>query len=246
MSEKAQDGNPSDSHASGSPALKDLHQQFLDSLHHDLKTPLIGSREILQLMLGGICGNVEPEIQRLLVLLKSTNEDFLQMLEAFIAIYHYQSGPEVLTISRIDPTLIMESCLQEMQTTIADSGMQVRFNRPQTQLHLLADAQAVKDLLSALLVNCIKHQRTDGQLTLNIIPEPDDVLFVFGCDGLSISKGEFDMLFLKDCKHGSSKSHTTKAGLELHLCYQIVKVHQGSIEAYNTDGGLTLAVRLPR
>src|SRR5258708_6276973 len=77
-------------------SLKDVHQQFLDSLIHDLKTPLIGSREILQLMLGGVCGKVEPETERLLILLKSTNEEFLHMLESFLDIYHYQAGPEIL------------------------------------------------------------------------------------------------------------------------------------------------------
>jgi signal transduction histidine kinase len=244
-------GNLKKSHQSDSPSLesgslKELHQRHLDWLAHDLKTPLIGSREILQLMLGGVCGKIDPEIERLLVLLRNTNEEFLHMLETFLDIYRYQAGADVLNRTPTDLSEMIKQNLCDLEPSITQRGVRVKFDEPKQQATISLDQTAAKKLLTKLLANCIEHQHSEGQLTISMISKPDHAIMAVSADGLTITKDELDALFLTAGRHTGGRSHSTKAGLELHLCYQIVHAHGGTIEARNTDGGLTLTLRLPK
>jgi len=222
----------------GNNSLAIWRDEFIDRLAHDLKTPLFGSRELLNLILNGACGKIEPEVEYLILLLKQTNEELLQLMQRFIEVYRYEAGSTVLQLSVTDLPALIEQLVAELQTAAKANEVSLEFLSLTEPLKLVLDRSSIQKALSNLLRNVIKHTRPNGHLELALVAKQDSAWLTLTASGLNLTRTELDGIFLLAPQLSASKSYSPMAGLELHLCRQIVHAHGGTVSTEETAGGL--------
>jgi signal transduction histidine kinase len=220
--------------------------EFINRLAHDLKTPLFGSREVLQLILSGACGKVEPEVEHLILLLKQTNEDLLQMMQRLLDVYRYEAGCAVLKRSTCDWAALIQQLVSQLQTSAEANEISLSYSCTSENLMLALDQASMQRAVANLLRNLIKHMRTGGHLDVRLSKDNAAAVLRVNVKGLGMSRSEIDGIFLLSQQRTASKSYSPMTGLELHLCRQIIHAHGGTISNAGNDANeFTITISLP-
>lgn len=232
-------GNSKKTASSGTPdenpSFAECRNEFIDRLAHDLKTPLFGTKEILQLVLNGGCGKIQPDLEALLLLVKQANEDLLAMTQRLIEIYRYETGPTGLELSQVDLIPMLKQVIAELQPMSKATETSLSCSTPKGHCLATIDALAIEQMLNYLLLNCIKHTASGGTLEIKLDRSKDNYLLTLTVTGLGITKSDLESIFLHTIRDSASQSYSALAGIELHLCRQIIHAHEGTIHTEKVD-----------
>ena len=69
-----------------------LRDDFIATLTHDLRTPLLAAIQTLEFFLDGSLGEISDKQKTLLDTMKKSNEDMLGLVNALLEVYKYESG----------------------------------------------------------------------------------------------------------------------------------------------------------
>lgn len=109
-------------------------EDFMATLTHDLKNPIIGSNIILDLLVQEKIGNLSKQQLEILTAIKTSNHTLLEMLSNFLDVYRNEKSMHDLSRSNIDISEMLAKSFEESRTTCArtrDSN-QCRSNRRQS------------------------------------------------------------------------------------------------------------------
>jgi signal transduction histidine kinase len=100
-------------------------------------------------------------------------------------------------------------------------------------------------VFSNFIVNAIKHNPPGLHLTINAIPQDDEIYCTVNDNGVGISQQQSDRLFDLYFRGGSIRN-SLGLGLGLYLCKQIITAHGGEIGVKSgLEKGATFWFTLP-
>ena len=67
--------------------LEQQREDFIASMAHDIKNPILGSSTVLESLIEGAFGEVSDEPSEILSLLKQSNDSLLLMLDNLLEVY---------------------------------------------------------------------------------------------------------------------------------------------------------------
>jgi two-component system NarL family sensor kinase len=227
-------------------SVEDLRSDFVATLAHDLKTPILGTIATMK-MLGEGTPPDAPLLSRAIATIERGQTRALRQIQTLLEVYRNDAEglrlrPEPLDLSRLVEEVIGElsALAQERQLTIRLTFM----GSGQWQPHpLRGDPAHLRRLVENLLVNAIHHSLRGGQILVTLeAAGPLHRLQVMD-HGPGVPEAEIPNLFRRF--HRLSQAHQG-SGLGLYLSRQIVLAHGGGIGLRNlARGGAVIEVTLP-
>lgn len=218
-------------------SVEDLRSDFVATLAHDLKTPILGTIATTKL-LGEQKRPDEALLSRAIATIERGQTRALLQIQTLLEVYGNDAEglrlcPECLDLSSIVEEVIGEvsALAQERQLTIRLAFM----GSGQWQPHpLLGDSVQLRRLVENLLLNAIHHSLRGGQILVTLEAMGSLHRLQVIDHGSGVPEQELPNLFrrfhrLSDDRQGS--------GLGLYLCRQIVSAHGGTITMRNRPGG---------
>ncbi len=222
-----------------------LREDFMATLAHDLKIPLIGADRLLEVLLSGKIGELKAEHADLLEQLKSSNESMLKMVQNLVDVYRYESGGNILDLQAVDLKELVLGCVSEMKALSEEKGVQLTALVPCQIGKSLLDGPAIRRVLSVILGNALKFTPQGGAVEVLLEREQGRFLIQVKDTGPGIPPDEERYLFQRFWR-GGQKNKAIGTGLGLHLSRQIVEAHNGSICCESQPGdGTTFRIYLP-
>jgi CheY-like chemotaxis protein len=118
---------------------------------------------------------------------------------------------------------------------------------PATDLHVMADAQRLKQVLLNLLSNAVKYNPPGGRIRVFATPEGETVLLGVSDTGPGIAACDLPRLFTPFDRLGAEASDVEGTGLGLALSRRLAEAMGGSLNATSEQGaGSTFELRLTR
>jgi len=211
-------------------------KRFLHDVSHELRTPVTiarGHLEVLQrvdrsrsheieIALDEL-GRIENILERLLLLAKSKQPDFVVLAE-----------------------LEVEPFLEDVFLRWSDV-----VPRSWTLGHLatgrvLGDAEALRIALDALLENAVKHTAPGDAITLASHAESGELVVEVADEGDGIPPEALERIFDRFARADSARTRAHGgAGLGLAIVDAIMRAHGGRCEAASNGTGATFTLRLP-
>jgi PAS domain S-box-containing protein len=220
---------------------------FVATLVHDLKTPLIGADQALEAMIKGALGPVDPGQSELLSMLKRSNQHLLTMVQNLIEAYRYDAGEARMSVEEFCLFDLIDACLEELSALARHKEISMRSSFSQGRGLIVADRLSLRRVLLNLLDNALKFTPKDGLIEVSADEDDDDVIFRVSDTGVGVPPAELSHLFLRYWQGEGAKLHTPGTGLGLFLCRQIVTAHGGTISVASKVGeGTTFSVVLPK
>lgn len=206
-----------------------LRDDFIATLTHDLRTPLLAAIQTLKFFLDGSLGNLEEKQKVLLATMQKSNEDLLGLVNALLEVYKYDSGKlELCKTNFLLKDLITQS-FNELAPLAKNKNIEfnLKFN-PEENLTINADRGEIRRVITNLCGNAINYTHLGGKVDIEVREQNGDIIFSVTDNGNGIPTEDIPHLF-KRFSQGTNKKRSTGTGLGLYLSRQIIEAHGGKI-----------------
>ncbi|MGD9683171.1 MAG: ATP-binding protein [Candidatus Obscuribacterales bacterium] len=222
------------------------HEDFVATLTHDLKNPLIGADRVLELMLTESLGALSETQKSYLSLLKQGNAEMLALIQNLLQVYRFGKGPLELDIKTVDMKELSESSIEQLRLLGEIEDVLIEASFPGEDHRIDADAISVKRILMNLIGNGLKFSPPGSRVSVRGRRENDEYILEVSDQGTGIPQDELLTIFDRFTRGRQGRRHDSGTGLGLYLCKQLAEAHGGSIACRSDSGsGSVFEVRLP-
>jgi two-component system sensor histidine kinase KdpD len=219
-----------------------LYHTLLDSVSHELKTPLavIGAATEgldTQLKDSGL-----PLSQTFLDEIKAANRRLDRIVSNLLDMTRIESGRLPLNIELGEVRELLESAVSQVENEV--SRERVRLTLPDSLPLVRLDFGLMEQALCNLLVNGAEHSPSGSAIDVSAQFDGGTLVLRVRDHGAGLAPGEDKKVFGKFYRGAGSRPGGT--GLGLSIVQGIVGAHRGKIEAGNdTAGGAVFTIRIP-
>lgn len=225
------------SDVSGRVELELQRERFVAALAHDIRNPLVGGQRVIDSILNGKHGEVEPpRAKQLISALNKSNQSLLLMLSNLIDVYKYETASMNLQFRMLDfPELVREQ-IQEVRHVASTIDVTIEEEIAENIPEVPGDINSIRRLLMNLLHNAIKYCSPGSKIHVRVYAlGPTFVTLRIKNTGNPIAAEKMRTLFRSvvdgvPIRHGS--------GLGLYLCRKIIEAHSASIAFSSTTSGV--------
>lgn len=209
--------------------MERLRDDFIATLTHDLRTPLLAAIQTLQFFLDGSLGALEDKQKLLLDTMKKSNQDMLGLVNALLEVYKYESGKLNLVKTSFMLNDLILQCCNEVECLAAARGSKLIPNIDSTSgVEITADKKELRRVIMNFIGNAINYTLQDGIIEVKAVLQSNDIIFSVKDNGIGISKSDIPKLF-KRFSQGTSQKRSASTGLGLYLSKQIIEAHGGKV-----------------
>jgi signal transduction histidine kinase len=226
--------------------LERQREDFIASLAHDIRNPLIAADRILLLMADTGLSNAQHDL--MVAALKQSNTNVLTMLQNLLDIFKYEAAVVTLHFQPISIRQPIETAVASARPIALESEVNINLKLANGLPPISADITAIERLFGTLLYNAVKLSKRGGVIELTAHEENDFVVVLVAAEGVVLNESQKEVLFKRFGESRSTKYQLgAGAGLGLYLCKQIVDAHHGTISCVSPVGGhgTTFDIRLP-
>lgn len=227
-------------------ALLEQREDFTATLTHDLKNPLIGTNQILELMLNNTLGAITSRQADLLAKIKDSNTHLLSLIQNLTEVYRHEHQVATYEKLRINIVPLITAAVEGISSQAQYRSISIETDFAESEWILNVDPLAFGRVLQNLLDNAVKFSRENGSIMVRLYARDTNTLIEVEDNGLGICTSEQGNLFQRfgQGRHGQKTGMGT--GLGLYLCKQIVDAHQGELLCLSQEGaGSTFRIILP-
>jgi two-component system, NarL family, sensor kinase len=213
--------------------LDRMHEDFVYTLTHDLKTPLLGGIQTIDFFQKERFGSVTSTQSKILATMSRSHHRSLQLVETLLDIYRNDSEGLILRRQSIDLQVIAAEAIDLVGILGLKREITFDLKCDSSTIplpELKGDRLQISRVFSNLLSNAIYHSHRGGRVEITIGYQKDryNIQIVDRGDGINLD----DLPFLFD-RFYKARDRLKGSGLGLHLSQQIVEAHGGKIWAEN-------------
>jgi two-component system phosphate regulon sensor histidine kinase PhoR len=224
--------------------LRQVRQDFIANVGHELKTPIASMRLMLETIVGE--PNPPSQVQRDYAERSLKELGYLQSLvENLSKLSSIETGKMEFNLAVVDLRDIMCDMEQVFQERAAQQGLEFHVIRPETPLLVSADIMRLREACLAILDNAFKFTLAGRNVFLQSTTGSGWVSLHFRDEGQGIPAEELPRIFERFYK--VDKSRTSEGfGIGLALAKHIVESFGGTLSVISDLGkGALFILRLP-
>ena len=206
-----------------------LRDDFIATLTHDMRTPLLAGIQTLRFFLEGAVGELSDQQKMLLSTMLQSNEDLLGLVNALLEVYKFESGKLTLCKTNFPIKNLINQCYDEIKPLAEAKNLELELEIDANEdPNIFADRGELKRVIINLCGNAVNYTNKGGKIKIRLQQQEDDIIFSVIDNGNGIPKEDIPHLF-KRFSQGTSKKRSTGTGLGLYLSRQIIEAHNGKI-----------------
>lgn len=227
-------------------SLQDERDSFIETLTHDLKTPVRSEIRAMELLLNGHFGELNStQLEVLEEILNSSNYMFF-MLDSILSKYKLDKNKVKLLPTEFNINELVHDCLREVRILFETKKQNVSICFENKQGRIKADYMAIKRTIMNLLSNANKFSPEKSDIQVRVFEDKNEVRISVIDNGVGISNNELKSIFDYKTKNKKKFKHVG-SGLGLYISKKIINMHGGNIIAESSQGkGSNFTISLPK
>ncbi|MCT4629319.1 sensor histidine kinase [Winogradskyella sp.] len=220
--------------------------EFLDTVAHELKTPITGIRATTELLMDDE-DDMPPEIKtQFLKNMLQDSDRLSRLIHNILDFEKLSRGREQLNIQKHNIRNTIQKTIDSLYR-IADKNEVKIINSNMSDISAEYDEDRIVQVLTNLISNAIKFSNKNGEIIVDYKYDKGYLEITVKDNGKGIPNQ--DLLFIFDKFYQSKNQNIQKpegSGLGLAICKQIVENHNGKIWVKNNQkSGATFGFKLP-
>ncbi len=225
--------------------IETLKEDFVATLTHDLKVPIVAAANIIDLFLADKFGEISEKQKFALNSMKTSNQSLLDLVQILLETYKLKEQGIKLVKSDIEINPYIEEIIKEMQPIAKDNKIEINYQPSNSVKTINADGMQLCRVIKNLISNAIDHSNTKKPIDVKVGTFNGGITISVIDYGQGISKDEIKMIFNKYYS-AAKKLRKVGTGLGLYLSQQIAVAHGGEIIVTSEEGVRTeFCVKLP-
>lgn len=225
--------------------IETLKEDFVATLTHDLKVPIVAAANMIDLFLAHKFGDISTKQEFALNSMKASNKELLDLVQILLETYKIKEKGITLCKENIEINSFVKSIVDEMQSIANDAKIEIHFTSDKTNHTIAADPIQMQRVVKNLISNAIDHSNTQKAIEIKISTVPKFITISVIDFGQGIPKDEIKMIFNKYYS-AAKKLRKVGTGLGLYLSQQIAEAHGGEITVQSEENVRTeFCVKIP-
>jgi two-component system, NarL family, sensor kinase len=229
--------------------LARIREDFVSTLSHDLKTPMLGAIETIKAFQGANFGEVTTSQQKVLETMARSQKMSLQLVETLLDVYRNDAEGLKLQLAPVNLAALAEEVIATLIHLSAARRVYISISYGESDfrrsLWVNGDEVQLQRVFVNLLPNAINHSPRGGKVEIVMESYATDRVVKVIDSGLGITSDELPQLFERFYQ-GNGDRQAKGSGLGLYLSRQIIDAHGGIIWAENKlPLGALFGFRLP-
>ncbi|HNB21669.1 MAG TPA: ATP-binding protein [Candidatus Melainabacteria bacterium] len=218
---------------------------LLETIAHDLKTPLIACNYTVEALL------FEAEKQKnkdeeMLEEIRESIEDVLTMVKQLLEFSRYDDGLEVLSFEDVELAPAIKESIDVVRPLAQHHDVELISALNGSNIAVRADRTAIVHLVSNLCTNAVKISPANSQVIVSAKVDKDFVNVSVTDQGPGLTQEDKEKIFRRFVKGERTRASYGSSGLGLYLCNEIVRLLGGEIAVETELGkGSSFIVKLP-
>lgn len=213
-----------------------MNQDNVQSVVHDLRTPMTVIKGNLQLLLSGVMGQMTGE--QLLLIQRSVGplEDLILMTENLLQASTLEKSELTLKMEETDLDKLLSDTIDFYSASFKQREMRIfrDGNTFGTKLHM--DAFWMKRVLNNLIWNAYKFTPDHGTVMIQVEHTDKGLDVSIKDSGRGIPADKLHSVFQKFIQASPAKDRKLGTGLGLWICKRVLELHGGSIRVESEEG----------
>ncbi len=210
-------------------------QNFLLAVTHELKTPIAS----IMIYLNSLASPKISEEKKVQIIprMKADLKRLEKLVENILEAGRFERGQFKLNEDNFDLAELINDRIADIKKAHDSKNLQINFenNKP---ARLVADQQALRGAIEAVIDNAIKYNNEKPVVDISIEENDENIVLVIADNGVGLDKQEQNKIFDRFYRVGSEMNRQKAgSGLGLYLCREIIKAHGGEIDVYSAGHG---------
>ena len=220
-----------------------MKSEFISSVSHELRTPLTAINGWGETILEDPTGD-PVQMRRGIRIILNEAWRLSTMVEELLEFSKMEDGRFTLRIEETDLQAEFEDAIFTYRELFRQEGIELRYEAGDEDLPPIpGDPERLKQVFCNVLDNAAKHGGAGKRIDASIVREGGEQVVRVRDYGPGVPEEELPYVKQKFYK-GSSKARGS--GIGLAVCDEIVKLHGGTFEIGNAEGGgAVVTIRLP-
>jgi len=225
-----------------------MQEKFISMVSHQLRTPLVAVQEYLEVILGGMAGEVADEQKHMLERIKIRVSELLSLINDWLSFSRLDESKISQKFKPLEITSLLKEIVDFMQPIAEENGIVIEIAPTNNTFIVNGDKELLRELFTNLISNGINYNREKGKVKIALNEENSNIVVKVSDTGIGMSDTEIPFIFDEFYRVKSKEVQAiTGTGLGLSIARRIVEAHQGSINVESKLGeGTTFIVSLPK
>ena len=176
--------------------LETVKEDFVATLTHDLKVPIIAETNMIELFLGESFGKISDKQRLALKNMQTSNKELLDLVQIVLETYKIKGGKITLYKENIMLKSFIEEIIEEMTPIAAKTKNKINFISDR-DIRVFADRFQLKRVIKNLIQNAISYGEPQSPIDISIGEIPNYVTIKVKDHGVGISKEDINKIFNK-------------------------------------------------
>lgn len=219
-----------------------LRQRMAADVAHELRTPVSVLRGHLEAMLDG----VYPLDSAHIAVAHDQTIHLARLVEDMRVLTLAEAKRLPLERTPIDPAALMGQIIDAFEPLIFDQEIRLTRNITPVLPTVYADVTRIRQVVSNLLTNALRHTPAGGEIAVQVSPLKDSVRFSIMNTGSTLSQPDAARVFQPFWRADAARERDSGgSGLGLAISREIIALHGGSMTVESGENRVTFSFTLP-
>ena len=217
--------------------IDSLKEDFVATLTHDLKVPIIAEANMLEFLLMEKFGTISSKQKEALENMKSSNKELLDLVQIVLETYRLKEDEIYLDLDFLSVKKFLSDIADEMVYIAEKNNNKLVVNVPK-DFDIKIDYVQFRRVLKNLINNSILYGNSNTDIEIGAEIFDDSIQITVKDYGKGISQEDIEKIFNKYYS-ASKKFRKIGTGLGLYLSKKIVEAHGGTLRVDSKEGEYT-------
>ncbi len=213
-------------------------KQVTTDIAHDLKTPV--GRAFLALD-DALQRDSTHEVKQGVAAALEELSDLASTFDALLRIAQIESGSRKIGFTSVNLTNLALDMYETYEVIASEEEHALTMERPEEELSIWGDPDLVRQMISNLLANSVRHTPPRSRACLRLLRRPDGIALEVSDDGPGIPQAERARVLERFYRLEKSRT-TAGSGLGLSMVKAICDLHEARFELEDNLPGLTARI----
>ena len=170
---------------------------FLATLTHDLKSPTSAQINMLNLLLKGNFGKLNPQQYEMIRLTCTSSKYMSNLVGNILTNYKYENHSVNLNMEYFDLIKVINEILEENKYSLSDKNLNINFQTPLNKCIIFADELEMRRVIQNLLNTAITYGLKNTKIKIKLKKNSKFTIFSISNESNPIPPKEINHLFKK-------------------------------------------------
>jgi signal transduction histidine kinase len=228
--------------------VEKMRTDFLSLASHQLRTPLSGTKWLVETLKMEKFGTLNPKQRQYLDELEHVNERMIRLVFDMLNALRFESGSMEIKKGEASVGDVFGSVVDLLDSAAKKRGVSIQgLPKEAVDIIIESDISLIKTALETLVSNAIEYSSSGQAVILDAQKKEGDVIFSVKDFGIGIPEGEKEKITERFYRAGNAKAaRPDGTGLGLYISTMLVEKVGGEITFESKENeGSTFYLRIP-